>query len=51
MVAIDVLVVSPETKRGDQKVLVIGDIFSRYVVAVPISEESADTMARVFFDW
>jgi transposase InsO family protein len=31
-------------------VLVIGDVFSRYVVAVPISKESADTVARVFFD-
>jgi Integrase core domain len=31
-------------------VLVICDMFSRYVVAVPISDESADTVARVFFD-
>jgi transposase InsO family protein len=50
MVAMDELEMSPETKRGNRKVLVIGDIFSRYVVAVPISDESADTVARVFLD-
>jgi transposase InsO family protein len=50
MVAMDVLEMSPESKRGNRKVLVIGDMFSRYVVAVPISDESADTVARVFFD-
>jgi transposase InsO family protein len=50
MVAMDVLEMSPKTKRGKRKVLVIGDMFSRYVVAVPISDESADTVARVIFD-
>jgi RNase H-like domain found in reverse transcriptase/Integrase zinc binding domain len=50
MVAMDVLEISPESKRGNQKVLVIGNMFSRYIVAVPISDESPDTMARVFFD-
>jgi hypothetical protein len=40
MVAMDVLEMSPETKRGNRKVLVIGDMFSRYVVAVPKSDES-----------
>jgi hypothetical protein len=50
MVAMDVLEMSPESKRGNRKVLDIGDMFSRYVVAVPISGESADTGARVFFD-
>jgi transposase InsO family protein len=50
MVAMDVLEIPPETKRGNRKVLVIGDMFSRYVVAVPIPDESADTVARVFCD-
>jgi hypothetical protein len=50
MVAMDVLEMSPETKRGNRKVLVIGDMFPRYLVAVPMSDESADTVARVFFD-
>jgi Integrase zinc binding domain len=47
MVAMDVLEMSHETKRGNRKVFGIGDMFSRYVVAVPISDESADTVARV----
>jgi hypothetical protein len=46
----DVLEMSPVTERGNRKVLVIGGMFSRYVVAVPMSDESADTAARVFFD-
>jgi Integrase zinc binding domain len=50
MVAMNVLEMSPATKRGNRKVLVIGDMFSRYVVAMPISDESADTVAQVFFD-
>jgi transposase InsO family protein len=50
MVAMGVFEMSPETKRGNRKVLVIGAMFTRYVVAVPISDESADTVARVFFD-
>jgi hypothetical protein len=49
-VAMNVLEMSPATKRGNRKVLVIGDMFSRYVVAMPISDESADTVAQVFFD-
>jgi transposase InsO family protein len=50
MLAMDVLEMSPETKRGNRKVLVIGDMFLRYVVVVPISEQNADTVARVIFD-
>jgi hypothetical protein len=50
MVAMDVFEMSPETKRGKRKVLVIGDLYSRYLVAVPISDERADTVARVTFD-
>jgi hypothetical protein len=48
MVAMDVLEFSPKTKRGNRNF--ISDMFSRYVVAVPIYDESADTVARVFFD-
>jgi hypothetical protein len=48
LVAMDVFEMSPETRRGNRKVLVIGDIWSRYVVARPISSEGADTVARVF---
>jgi hypothetical protein len=50
VVAMDVLEMSPETKRENRKVLVIGDTFLRYVEAVPISDKSADMVARVFFD-
>jgi hypothetical protein len=50
MAAMDVLEISPETKRGNRKVLDIGDMISRFGVAAPISDESADTVARVFFD-
>jgi hypothetical protein len=50
MVAMDVPEMSPDTERRNRKVLVIGGMFSRYVIAVPISDKSADTVARVFFD-
>jgi hypothetical protein len=50
MVAMDVLEMSPKIKRGNRKVLVIVDMFWRYVAAVAISDDSADTVARVFFD-
>jgi transposase InsO family protein len=31
-------------------VWVIGDMISRYIVVVPISDNRSDTVARVFFD-
>jgi transposase InsO family protein len=50
IVAMDVLEMSPQTKRGNRKILVIGDVFSRFNVAVAIPDEKAETVARVSFD-
>jgi transposase InsO family protein len=50
IVAMDVLEMSPQTRRGNRKILVIGDVFSRFNVAVAIPDEKAETVARVTFD-
>ena len=49
-VAVDVLEVSPKTARGNRKVLVIGDLFTRYMMAVPVATESAEVLADVLFE-
>jgi transposase InsO family protein len=50
VVGIDVMEVSPTSRQGNKKVIVIGDLFSRYVVAVAVADESAKTVARVLFE-
>jgi Integrase core domain len=47
LVATDVLEMTPPTVRGHKKVLVIGDMFTRYIVAVAIKNDTADTVARM----
>jgi Integrase core domain len=49
IVAMDVLEISPQTRRGNRKIFVIGDVFSRFFVAVAIPDERAETVARVSF--
>jgi hypothetical protein len=39
-----------KTGRENLKVLVIGDMFSRYEVTVPLSDKGADMVMRLFFD-
>lgn len=49
-VAVDVLEVSPKSADGNRKVIVMGDLFTRFMVAVPVAEEKAEVVAGVLFD-
>ena len=50
IVSVDVLEISPTTDRGNKKVVVIGDAFTRFMWAFPVSEESMAIIARVLLD-
>lgn len=51
-VAIDVQTITPRTKSGNIKILVMIDVFTRFVRAVPIPDDKADTVAKVLLeDW
>ena len=49
-IAVDVMEVSPASKNGYKKIVVIGDLFTRYFWAAPIKNETAPTLARVILD-
>ncbi|KAA8495183.1 Transposon Ty3-I Gag-Pol polyprotein [Porphyridium purpureum] len=50
LVAVDVTTVTPESERGFKKVLVIADQFTRYVVCMPMRDESAVTVAEALLE-
>jgi transposase InsO family protein len=50
MVAIDIMEISPKSGRGNSKVVVIGDTFTRYAWAYPAAVEKRETIARVLLD-
>jgi len=50
MVAMDVVEISPASVSGNRKVLVIMDLFTRYVVAEPIALENAEVLAKVLLE-
>ena len=50
VVAVDILEISPSSKNGNNKVVVIGDLFSRLVYAKPVKDEKASTVAKVILD-
>lgn len=50
IVAVDVLEISPKSARGNSKIAVIGDTFTRFVWAYPIADEKVETIARVLLD-
>jgi hypothetical protein len=50
VVAADVLTVSPTSRAGNKKVLVVADLFTRYAVAVALPDESAATLARALLE-
>ena len=51
-VTLDIMQVSPTSKEGNKKVIVMGDLFSRYVWVVPVKYESAKTIAGVILqEW
>lgn len=50
--AVDVLTISPESAEGHKTVLVMGDCFTRYMVAEPIKDETASTIAAtILSEW
>jgi hypothetical protein len=49
-VATDVREISPTSFSGCSKVAVIGDLVTRFMVAVPLRDEKAETIAKVLFD-
>lgn len=49
-VAIDVLEISPEAGSAMRKVVVIGDLFSRFMQAIPTRDETAETISWVLFE-
>ena len=52
IVAVDVLTISPESEEGHKKVLVIGDCFTRYMVAAPMKDETGPTIAaNILSEW
>ena len=50
VVAVDVLQVSTSSGNNCQKVAVIGDLFTRFVWACVVPDESAKELARVILD-
>jgi hypothetical protein len=49
-VATDVTEISPTSSSGCSKVAVVGDLFTRFMDAVPLRDEKAETIAEVSFD-
>jgi transposase InsO family protein len=49
-VAVAITEISPTSRNGYGKVVVIRDLFTRLAVAVPVKEESASTIANTLFD-
>lgn len=47
-VAIDILGPLPETHNGNKYILVIGDYFSKWMEAIPLPNQTAETVATAF---
>jgi transposase InsO family protein len=50
LVAIDVLKISPASNGGNKKVIVMGDLFTRFMMAIPVRDETAATISRVLLE-
>jgi len=51
IVAIDFAILEP-SRSGQENVIVMNDVFSKFTVAVPTKDQQAETMARVLVnDW
>lgn len=50
IVAVDALELSPATNSGFSKILVIGDLLTRFMLAIPVRNEKAKTIAEALFD-
>jgi hypothetical protein len=45
-IAVDVLQISPTSATGMEKVVVIGDVFSRFMMAIAVPAETAAAIDR-----
>jgi hypothetical protein len=49
-IAVDVLGISPTSATGMKKIVVIGDVFSRFMMAIEVPAETAAAIAEVLFE-
>jgi Integrase zinc binding domain len=49
-IAVDVFEISPTSATGMKKVVVIGDVFSRFMMAIAVPAETAAAIAEVLFE-
>ena len=49
-VAIDIQTITPRTEAGNIKILVMIDVFTRFVRAIPIPNEKSETVAKILLD-
>jgi transposase InsO family protein len=50
LVAVDVMEISPRSRKGNSKLVVIGDTFIKFAWAYPISNERVETLTRALLD-
>jgi transposase InsO family protein len=50
LLAVDVLEMTPVTPRGNRKVLVIGDMFTRFIMALAMPDDKAETVSLLLVD-
>jgi hypothetical protein len=49
-VAVDILEICPQYRDGNKKVIVMGGMFTRFMIAVPVCDETAATVASTLLD-
>jgi Integrase core domain len=50
LVAVDIMEISPKSRKGNSKLIVVGDTFTRFAWAYPIKNEKVETVTRALLD-